>query len=223
MYSHRHHHERHSRAPVSSREWANHRWRRSARPITSARYGFRVAASRTSPRVRPSRDDSTDVLVVVTLSHAAAPPRCDLVRASRTRVRQVHVTQRGPARGVRPGLRAVARADGRHASGRRGARRRGRRRHHPAGRKSGCDERTDPRADTAAFGGNARRAIYRDGRLRRNLPTLESYGRRGDEGWCDLCRATTRHKSAPPREERHLTPSRREREAKDDAARRVTR
>ena len=94
-----------------------------------------------TPRSPPSRDDSTDVLLVVTLSHhharhpfsPAAPPRCDLVRASRTRVRQVHVTQRGPARGVRPGLRAVARADGRHASGRSGAGRRGRRRNHPAG------------------------------------------------------------------------------------------
>lgn len=183
MYSHRHLYEIHLRAPVSSRAWANHRWRRSARPITSARYGFRVAASRTSPRVRPSRDDSTDVLVVVTLSHAAAPPRCDLVRASRTRVRQVHVTQRGPARGVRPGLRAVARADGRHASGRRGARRRGRRRHHPAGRKSGdTKKRTDPRSDTAAFGGKARDTKPRDGRFRRNLRTFGSLGRRGGEG-----------------------------------------
>ena len=182
-----------------------------------------------TPRSPPSRDDSTDVLLDATLSHhharhpfsPAAPPRCDLVRASRTRVRQVHVTQRGPARGVRPGLRAVARADGRHASGSGGAGQRGRRRHHPAGGFGFTKKkRTDPRADTAAFGGKARRAPRDRGRLRRNLRTL-GRGRRGGEGWCDSCRAYTRHnKSASPREEGHH-PSRRE--AKENAARRVTR
>ena len=156
---------------------------------------------------------------------APAPPRCDLVRASRTRVRQVHVTQRGPAVGVRPGLRAVARADGRHASGRGGARRGRRRGNHPERKESGRD--IVSRADTAALVATARRTLERRG-LRQ-----KRYEGRGCEGREGFSRETLSNRSRRPstngKERRGGARTRRARrrekkeKATENGARRVTR
>ena len=196
---------------------ANEPRRRSARPIASAAPASAsphpaCATGAFAPLARrlDGRSRATSPLLIITLTPPS--PACasamDLVRASRTRMRKSlrAGVERGPARGVRPGLRAVARADGRHASGSGGAGQRGRRRHRPAGvLVSLKKKRTDPRADTAAFRGKALAPLCaaRQRCLRRNLRTL-GRGSEAFEGWCDSCRAYTRHnKSASPREEGH--------------------